>query len=654
MIKHVNRILDDFFKGRKKGKNLSNFYKVIGTENADSSINMLFFYINSKIGEYDGYNDLDCIYRALDMVDAVVSNNINVDRNKLKRKVRKTIEHNDRIKIEKKDKYALCNINKVTKKLNKLNKTLLRLDEVLEKKDCGQYEFLMCIIEDTKNLSYLEQTLYHFPNYVNVVDKDGKTLFNNIVEKYVKTLNDDISNIEDIHYYMRVINTIINHPSFLFTNNDKSECLKYLYNCIDNINSKDKKMKQKVKYLYEMTDVIIDDKETKLDFNKLIEKYNIHIGFNNYLIDEVNLYCKHGYKNKNEIPIVNDYVITIDDEIVSEIDDGLSVRRLNNGNYLLGIHISDPLSYFPFNSSIVKEAINRGSSIYIPDSQKVLGNSSLYNRVITMFPEKFSVYKASLREGFDALATSYYYELDNDANVINEWYSKTIVKSSKRCTYKDINNIIRKGCDDLELLKTVDLLNELTYKIEEKSKAERIYEDLKSKSFNPSNIKTESSDAGRIVGRLMTFNGGRIGEFFASNNYPTLYRVHSIDQSDIKKLEEEIEKISSIHNKDKFNKLYQTLLGIYPKAKYDEAGSHDGLGLLHYCHCTSPLRRSADLVVTHALDVCYFNRPTDTDIYKLEDDVKLYKDIINAKNDDIEQFLLDYNKQKSKCRHKKM
>ena len=648
MIKNVDKILDEFFQS--KDMNIEDLYIVIKTTNSNASINALFCYINSVIDKYHGKGNLSHVIKAINMIEDIISVNTDVNRKLIKRRIKKLFEKNNR-KIVESNENEIHDNNKLRKEIGKVDSKLNELDSVVKRKENDQYNFIKCIVEDTKNLNYLEQTLYQFPGYVNVIDKNGKSLFYNVVKRYIKLLEEDIDNKEGIHYYHSVINIMRNDSSLDLSSKDRAECLTMLYEAIDKVRRTDKDIDEKLRLLSNVTNTIIEDPD-KINMDRLVTKYDIHIGFNNTLMDEVNLYKKSSIKS--DAGVFDDYIITIDDDIVTEIDDGLSIKQLKNGNYLLGVHISDPLAYIPFTSGLVNEAIERASSIYLPKGDYLVNSENFYNKVITMFPENFSVYQVSLRENEEKFATTYLFEIDKDGNVVDQRYLKTIVKNNKKCSYKTVNSIIANGCGDKKLLETVNMLDELAYILEENEQSTEIYEDIKQKSFNASNTRVGRSRAGMIINKTMTLTGNMVANYFSDNNYPTLYRVHSINKDDIKMLEEEIEKLTNIYDKEKFNKLYQTLLGIYPKAKYDISGSHDGLGLEHYCHTTSPLRRAADLVVNHGLDLCYFKDPSDKEMYRLEEDVKKYKDIINCKNAEIELFLTEYSKQKCKRRHKKM
>ena len=158
-----------------------------------------------------------------------------------------------------------------------------------------------------------------------------------------------------------------------------------------------------------------------------------------------------------------------------------------------------------------------------------------------------------------------------------------------------------------------------------------------------------NNEGEKIVNNIMIFTGKEVANFFYENSYPTLYRIHNIDTNQLSDLKKEIDK-TSIVNKEEFNRLYSTLLNLYPKASYDTKGSHTGLNLQHYCHCTSPIRRAADIVVENSLDVCYFGNPSDKEIYNLENSVNKAKNIINKSYSNNILFLEQYNNLKTKVK----
>ena len=655
MRKSVSSLLEELFKNEDREITMDNFYSIVGTSTGNSLTNALFLFINDSLDEYDGKIKLDYVLKAFDFMMIVLENNPDINRKSIKKKLKKLLEKVDRIMIEKKNVFS--DQTSVHKELGKIQDAIFAVEQSTKIKESKQYKLLKFIINDTKNLEYLEETFSHLPNSVNVVDKEGKTLFYNVLKKYIEKLESTNTNKEEILYYNNIILLMKNQENFELDEKSKRDCLQLIYNSLDHLDYKQQEFELKKEFLSSMKDIVVEDDVNKIGMDKLTSKYNISIGFNNSLIDELGIYqnsfCKDNYPDR---VIVDDYIITIDGYGASEIDDGLSARKLDNGNYLLGVHVASPLSYLPYGSSIVKEAISRGNCIYL-NKGAIDGKDPKFSKVIPIFPFSFSAGSASLLPLQYRLAKSYYFELDKDGNVVDEKYLNTIIQNNQKCTYYDVNDVISNGSDNKKLEETINVLDDIAYKLEEKYNPEDIYEDIKSKTVNPANVKVGKSRAEMIVSRSMLLTGNRVADFFANSKegYPTLYRVHSIEQDDIERLESEIRNLSNEYDKERFNRLYQVLLGIYPKAKYDVSGSHDGLGLDHYCHCTSPLRRSADIVVEHSLDVCYFSNPTDKELCKLEEIIKDAKTIINSKSNDTELFLGEYNRQRSqrkKCKVK--
>ncbi|MBR4803278.1 MAG: RNB domain-containing ribonuclease, partial [Bacteroidales bacterium] len=143
----------------------------------------------------------------------------------------------------------------------------------------------------------------------------------------------------------------------------------------------------------------------------------------------------------------DDVTFTIDPADAKDFDDALSFRRLDNGNYLIGVHIADVSHYVKPGSAIDHEAYNRATSVYLVD------------RTIPMLPEKLCNNLCSLRPNEDKLCFSAVFEMDDDARVHNQWFGKTVINSNRRFSYEEAQQVIETGEGDLkdEILK----LNEL-------------------------------------------------------------------------------------------------------------------------------------------------------------------------------------------------
>ena len=142
----------------------------------------------------------------------------------------------------------------------------------------------------------------------------------------------------------------------------------------------------------------------------------------------------------------------------------------------------------------------------------------------------------------------------------------------------------------------------------------------------------------------MLLTGNRVAEFFARNNLPLLYRVHETNEEDNRKLKDMIDNLNETYSNQQFKNLYQLIEGLYPKGWYAMEGRHEGLDIDHYCHCTSVLRRGADIVIEHALEVCYDREPTPSDIEELREEIASKMIEINAREAPCEYFVKEYKK----------
>ena len=161
---------------------------------------------------------------------------------------------------------------------------------------------------------------------------------------------------------------------------------------------------------------------------------------------------------KEEIALRRDFreviTFTIDPFDAKDFDDALSFKRLENGNYEVGVHIADVSHYIQPDSALDKEAEDRGTSVYLVD------------RVIPMLPERLSNGLCSLRPKEDKLCFAAVFELDEDANMINEWFGKTVIHSDRRFTYEEVQEVIESKAGDFQ--QEIEKLNALAYKLRER------------------------------------------------------------------------------------------------------------------------------------------------------------------------------------------
>ncbi|MBU5675454.1 ribonuclease R [Alkaliphilus sp. MSJ-5] len=359
------------------------------------------------------------------------------------------------------------------------------------------------------------------------------------------------------------------------------------------------------------TDILSIMKKYKLtpDFPQDVEAEVAKVG------EEVPEEEKANRKDLRSIPMV-----TIDGADAKDLDDAISIEQLSNGNYKLGVHIADVTHYVREGMALDKEALERGTSVYLVD------------RVIPMLPRKLSNGICSLNPKVDRLTLSVFMEIDNRGTVINHEIVEGLINIDERMIYEDVSDILEK--DDQELKQKYSNLVDMFKMMESlclilRNRREnrgaidfdfpesKVILDDKGKPIEIR--KYERRIANRMIEEFMLVCNETVAEYFYWQNTPFVYRVH--EDPSLEKLEEFNKFIhnfgyhlkglnTEIHPKTlqdllkkiegtKEERLINTLmLRSLKKARY--AGhnlGHFGLAAKYYCHFTSPIRRYPDLEI---------------------------------------------------------
>jgi len=332
------------------------------------------------------------------------------------------------------------------------------------------------------------------------------------------------------------------------------------------------------------------------------------------------------YITPKEIAKRRDYrnvtTFTIDPFDAKDFDDALSFKILENGNYEVGVHIADVSHYIIPDSALDKEAFERGTSVYLVD------------RVIPMLPERLSNGLCSLRPNEDKLCFAAIFELDERANIINEWFGKTVIHSNRRFAYEEVQQVIETKEGDYrdEILK----LNELAYILRErKFKAGAISFETTEVKFildekgKPTGVYVkERKDAHKLIEDFMLLANRKVAEFVSKkgkgkHKYTFVYRAHDSPKPDAlasfanfasrfgykinTKSDKEIARslnylMEDVEGKKEQNVLTHLAIRSMAKAIYTtKTSSHYGLAFDHYTHFTSPIRRYPDVMVHRLL-----------------------------------------------------
>jgi len=310
---------------------------------------------------------------------------------------------------------------------------------------------------------------------------------------------------------------------------------------------------------------------------------------------------------------------TIDPHDAKDFDDALSIQKLNNGNWEIGVHIADVSHYVHPGSILDKEAYDRATSVYLVD------------RVVPMLPEKLSNGVCSLRPHEEKLCFSCVFEITDSAEVINRWIGRTVIYSDRRFSYEEAQQVIETGEGDMkEEILTFDRLAKILRKARMKDGA--ISFDKMEVKFHlddqgvPTGIYfKESKDANKLIEEFMLLANKHVALFAGKDQKPPktfVYRVHDLPAMEkfkvfagfVKQFGYElnaqtprqvghaINKMLADAKNQNYGSMLETLaIRTMAKAEYstDNIG-HYGLAFDHYSHFTSPIRRYPD-VIAHRL-----------------------------------------------------
>lgn len=338
------------------------------------------------------------------------------------------------------------------------------------------------------------------------------------------------------------------------------------------------------------------------------------------------------YKRRKDLRDVR--MVTIDGEDAKDLDDAVSIERLDNGRYRLGVHIADVSHYVREKNPLDKEALKRGTSVYLID------------RVIPMLPKKLSNGICSLNPKVDRLTLSCIMVIDSTGKVLDHEIVESVIRTNERMTYTDVTKILKDS--DPELSKRYDYLlddfkameelcNILYKKRTKRGAIDFEFEESKiilNEFGKPIDIKPyEREIANRIIEEFMLVCNETVAEHMFWSHLPFVYRIHEDpDEEKLEKFREFIynlgyivkwngevkprnlqEILEKVRGKKEETVVSTLLLRSMMRAKYSpECVGHFGLAAKYYCHFTSPIRRYPDLQI-HRIIKEFINGKIDDD-----------------------------------------
>ncbi len=380
----------------------------------------------------------------------------------------------------------------------------------------------------------------------------------------------------------------------------------------------------KRKYLCEVIKVIGHKNDPGTDILSIAYRHGIYEDFGEEVEKELesipNQVSEKDLKGRKDL--TNEVIFTIDGDDTKDIDDAISIKMKENGNYELGVHIADVSNYVKENTALGDAAYERGTSSYLADT------------VIPMLPHKLSNGICSLNEGEVRLSMSCVMEINHKGKIVDYDIFPSYIKSRKKMTYKKVNDIIIRdivapGYE--EFVDDLKLMNEL-HKILRKEKINRGY--INFEIDEAKIIQDENGKAIDVVKRVREEGEMLIEDFMIAANetvaghifqmdLPFIYRVHEDPKPE--KIEEFMNLVkilgykltgnvnsitpktmdnilSQLKDKKEFEILSALLLRSMRKAEYSKDNlGHFGLASRAYTHFTSPIRRYPDLVVHRLL-----------------------------------------------------
>ena len=359
-----------------------------------------------------------------------------------------------------------------------------------------------------------------------------------------------------------------------------------------------------------------------VDMLSLVKEYDLPYEFPEPVIKE----AKKISQEIDEKDIVNrkdlrdEEIFTIDGEDAKDLDDAVNVKKLPNGNYILGVHIADVSHYVKEGSFLDKEAIARGTSVYMLD------------RVIPMLPVELSNGICSLNAGKDRFAISCIMEIDKNGQVVSSDIFKSVINVTERMSYTNVQKILDNSDKEVvarysKYIEHFKLMEELAHILKKRrEKAGSLNLDipetkviLDERGFAVDITKYELKFANEIIEQFMLTANETVAEKFFWLEAPFIYRVHEAPDMEkvselnkflfnlgyrVKCKKEEVhptafaEVLNEVKGKPEERVVSTLVLRTLKVARYEsENKGHFGIASKYYCHFTSPIRRYPDLFI---------------------------------------------------------
>jgi len=394
----------------------------------------------------------------------------------------------------------------------------------------------------------------------------------------------------------------------------------------------------------EIVDVLGDVGDNQAEMHAILAEFNLPYRYPQEVNDEAESISAE--ITEEEIKKRRDFrkitTFTIDPADAKDFDDALSLQKLENGNWEVGVHIADVTHYVRPETILEREAYDRATSVYLVD------------RVVPMLPERLSNFICSLRPNEEKLCFSAVFEMDEKANILDSWFGRTVIYSDKRFSYEQAQETIETGKGELatEILTLDRLAKQLR---DERFKSGSVGFERVEVKFNiddtgkpVSVFFKESKDANKLIEEFMLLANKKVAELIGGKGMDKgrrgkaktfVYRIHDVPNPDkfenfasfvrrfgYEALPKGAESVSAslnrllidVQGKKEQNMVETLAIRTMAKAVYSTHNiGHYGLSFKHYSHFTSPIRRYPDMMV-HRLLQRYLDggKTVDEEVYE--------------------------------------
>ena len=508
----------------------------------------------------------------------------------------------------------------------------------------NDYLLLNELVFKIKDVGLFFDVVKQIPSLLLTKNDCGKYFYENLIKDYIVLVqSNDQKNMLDVLYYEIIIDEFLRKykRNFVKVNNS-------LQNSINKAIEEVKRMKETKKSRDRRT-FFLEDLKNKLknnDFNfneKLINLNKKYEKYNNF-IGETKLDL-----NVKRLDFTKLYTITIDPENSLALDQAISYEKLDNGNSMLYVHLSDPASYIKKGSQIDNEAYRRSFTLYMSKSD-----------TITMLPEELCYDKCSLLSNGSRVAVTHAIEFDNNYNVVNFNSYNSMVSVDINLSY-DFADKILEGNEQSKLAILLRDLDECSNVIEKQNKNNRSKSNMnKIMKHIDSNIKSEEDyctvgvNSQKIMCTIMSKTCELIASKANEKGIPFVYRVHNkIDYEKVIKEVDGLKKLllgRNIPESEIQKMLKKTVFSKYNSAYYSKDNiGHNALGLSCYAKATCPMGNYSSFInerITKELIID--SNYSDDVIYSYEDFVEEAAKQLNNKKEINDNYVNEYMKIKNK------